>query len=482
MDQPRSRPHGRVRQDENAIAGRHAGAAAIRSAKSVLGQVGANTAIAAAAAAVTSGRPGRAALGDVSNVQHRQATESRKPGARAPAAERQPLVDVAHPTQAASAQARPAESALEPVHEVALSMGGHGRDVDDALEEPTGDEADEDDEMLLEDNSISRAEVDLTEATQPRSITNPNAVFPPMSGEIRLDFEAAVAQFARERAFRQEEVEDEDEDDRLDITMVAEYGDEIFAYMRELELVLRPNAGYMDIQTEVHWSMRAILVDWLVQVHSRFGLLPETLFLTINYIDRFLSLKVVSLAKLQLVGATALFVAAKYEEISSPSVQEIVYMVDNSYTTEEVFKAERFMIGLLEYNLGWPGPMSFLRRTSKADDYDLETRTLAKYILEISIMDERFVGAPPSWTAAAAHCLSRKMLDKGDWTVAHVYYSGYVLQQLMPAINLFLECCRDPQNHHAAIYEKYRDRRFRRASLFVVDWMRNTYDPRTPLF
>lgn len=156
-------------------------------------------------------------------------------------------------------------------------------------------------------------------------------------------------------------------------------------------------------------------MDWLVQVHKRFNLLPETLFLTVNYIDRFLSNKVVSIGKLQLVGATAMLVASKYEEINCPSLQEIVYMVDGGYTTDEITKAERFMLSMLHFELGWPGPMSFLRRVSKADDYDLDTRTLAKYFLEITIMDERFVATPPSFSAAGAHCLSRFILGKGDW-------------------------------------------------------------------
>lgn len=165
--------------------------------------------------------------------------------------------------------------------------------------------------------------------------------------------------------------------------------------------------------------MRSVLMDWLVQVHLRFSLLPETLFLCINLIDRFLSCKVVSLAKLQLVGATAIFIAAKYEEINCPSLQEIVYMVDNGYDAEEILKAERFMLTMLQFELGWPGPMSFLRRISKADEYDFETRTLAKYFLELTIMDERFVGSPPSFTAAGAHCLARLMLHKGTW-VSHL--------------------------------------------------------------
>lgn len=176
-----------------------------------------------------------------------------------------------------------------------------------------------------------------------------------------------------------------------------------------------PNAHYMDNQAEIQWSMRSVLMDWLIQVHNRFSLLPETLFLCVNYIDRFLSCKIVSLGKLQLVGATAIFVAAKYEEINCPSVNEIVYMVDGGYTVDEILKAERFMLSMLQFELGWPGPMSFLRRISKADDYDLETRTLAKYFLEVTIMDERFVGSPPSYVAAGAHCLARLMLKKGDW-------------------------------------------------------------------
>jgi len=171
----------------------------------------------------------------------------------------------------------------------------------------------------------------------------------------------------------------------------------------------------MEIQTEIQWPMRFVLMDWIVHVHHRFCLLPETLFLTVNIVDRFLSVKVVSLGKLQLVGAAALLIAAKYEEINCPSVQEIVYMVDSGYTVDEIVKAERFMLSMLQFELGWPGPMSFLRRISKADDYELETRTLAKYFLEVTVMDHRFVSCPASYLAAGAHCISRLFLEKGGW-------------------------------------------------------------------
>ncbi|KGO36287.1 Cyclin, N-terminal [Penicillium expansum] len=264
-----------------------------------------------------------------------------------------------------------------------------------------------------------------------------------------------------------EQTQEDIDEELLDTTMVAEYGDEIFLHLRKKEIEMLPVPDYMARQSELQWSMRSVLMDWLVQVHQRFNLLPETLFLTVNYIDRFLSYKVVSMGKLQLVGATAIFIAAKFEEITAPSVQEIVYMVDSGYSVDEILKAERFMLTILDFDLGWPGPMSFLRRISKADEYDLETRTVAKYFLELAIMDERFVCTPPSFIAAGAHCLSRLLLNKGNWTPAHAFYSGYLYSQLIPVLSTLMECCENPRRHHAAIFEKYSDRRFKRASMFV---------------
>lgn len=211
------------------------------------------------------------------------------------------------------------------------------------------------------------------------------------------------------------QIEEESKDEEWDIRMVAEYGDEIFAYMRDLEARMLPNAHYMDDQTEIQWPMRSVLMDWLVQVHHMFCLLPETLFLTVNYIDRFLSVKAVPLGKLQLVGATALFVAAKYEDIDCPSVQDIVYTVNSGYSVHEILQAARFMLSILHFELGWPSPISFLYRIGKADYYNLETRTLAKYFLEITILDERFVSSPSSFLAAGAYSISRLFLGKGNW-------------------------------------------------------------------
>ena len=81
----------------------------------------------------------------------------------------------------------------------------------------------------------------------------------------------------------------------------------------------RPH-DYMDSQPEINDKMRAILVDWLIDVHRKFELSPETLFLTINIIDRFLAVKTVPRRELQLVGISAMLMASKYEEIWPPEV------------------------------------------------------------------------------------------------------------------------------------------------------------------
>jgi G2/mitotic-specific cyclin 1/2 len=229
-----------------------------------------------------------------------------------------------------------------------------------------------------------------------------------------------------------DEWDDLDAEDADDPLMVSEYVVEIFKYMKEIEVrcssspyalfsnsafqqTTMPNPLYMDSQKELAWTMRGILTDWLVQVHVRFRLMPETLFLCINIIDRFLSARVVSLAKLQLVGITCLFIASKVEEIVSPSVSHFLYCADSSYTENEILQAERYVLKTLDWNLSYPNPIHFLRRVSKADEYDVKARTIAKYLLEIGCLEWRLLSAAPSLMAAAAIWLARLILDHETW-------------------------------------------------------------------
>ena len=224
-------------------------------------------------------------------------------------------------------------------------------------------------------------------------------------GDIRQQFDDGVL-----------DLDAEDMDDPL---MVAEYVSDIFEYLKGIEAQTMPNPDYMDHQDHLEWHTRSILVDWLVEVHTRFHLLPETLFLAINIIDRFLSSKIVQLDKLQLVGVTAMFIASKYEEVLSPHVTNFKEVTDEQFTDKQILSAERFILASLNYDLSYPNPMNFLRRISKADNYDISTRTLGKYLLEISLVDHKFMEFPPSHVAAAAMYLARTILDRGEW-VSHI--------------------------------------------------------------
>ncbi|KAH3902667.1 cyclin family protein SCDLUD_000250 [Saccharomycodes ludwigii] len=261
------------------------------------------------------------------------------------------------------------------------------------------------------------------------------------------------------------------DEDTYDATMVVEYAPEIFNYLHKQELKLSPDPLYMDYQPELKWKYRATLFNWLVKAHEKFNLLQETLYLTVNIIDRFLSHTEIAVSKFHLVGATCLFIASKYEEINCPTLKEIMRILDNEYTAEQVMRAERYILCALEFELGWPGPMPFLRRISKADDYNYDIRTLAKYLLETTIMDQRFVGSPPSWLAAGAYYLSIVILENKYWTESHVYYSGYTEKQITPVASIIAQNCRDPNSTHEAIYKKYSERRHRRCSQLVSRWI-----------
>ncbi|KAF2173182.1 hypothetical protein M409DRAFT_49663 [Zasmidium cellare ATCC 36951] len=276
------------------------------------------------------------------------------------------------------------------------------------------------------------------------------------------DHEEAMAKILRDA----KDLDTEDLDDPL---MVAEYVHEIFDYMKQVEISTMPNPDYMDNQGELEWKMRGILIDWLLEVHTRFRLLPETLFLAVNIIDRFLSSKVVQLDRLQLVGVTAMFIASKYEEVLSPHVQNFVHVADDGFKDAEILSAERFILATLDYDLSYPNPMNFLRRISKADNYDIQTRTLGKYLLEIGCLDHRFLEYPPSLVAAAAMYLARLALDRGEWDATLSKYAGYTEAEIQPVFKLMVDYLFSPVVHEA-FFRKYASKKFLKASIVLRQW------------
>ncbi|KAL4811227.1 cyclin-like protein [Aspergillus unguis] len=269
--------------------------------------------------------------------------------------------------------------------------------------------------------------------------------------------------------------QDLDIEDLDDPLMAAEYVVEIFDYLRDLEMETLPNPDYIEHQPDLEWKMRGILVDWLIEVHTRFRLLPETLFLAVNIIDRFLSAEVVALDRLQLVGVAAMFIASKYEEVLSPHVANFSHVADETFSDKEILDAERHILATLEYNMSYPNPMNFLRRISKADNYDIQTRTLGKYLMEISLLDHRFLGFPQSQIGAAAMYLARLILDRGPWDATLAHYAGYTEEEIDPVFRLMIDYVHRPVCHEA-FFKKYASKKFLKASIMTRQWSKKYHE------
>ncbi|XP_026175809.1 G2/mitotic-specific cyclin-B2-like [Mastacembelus armatus] len=226
-------------------------------------------------------------------------------------------------------------------------------------------------------------------------------------------------------------VPDVDEQDADLPQLCSQYVKDIYNYLHILEVQQAVRANYMQ-DYEINERMRALLIDWLVQVHARFQLLQETLYLTVAILDRFLQVQPVSRRKLQLVGVTAMLVACKYEEMYAPEVGDFAYITDNAFTKSQILEMEQLVLRSLNFQLGRPLPLHFLRRASKVADCDVERHTLAKYLMELTLLDYNMVHYRPSEVAAASLCLSQLLLDGLPWSPTQQHYSTYDEAHLTP--------------------------------------------------
>uniref|UniRef100_A0A8C0L3X0 G2/mitotic-specific cyclin-B1 n=1 Tax=Canis lupus dingo TaxID=286419 RepID=A0A8C0L3X0_CANLU len=215
-------------------------------------------------------------------------------------------------------------------------------------------------------------------------------------------------------------VNDVDAEDGADPNLCSEYVKDIYAYLRQLEEEQAVKPKYL-LGREVTGNMRAILIDWLVQVQMKFRLLQETMYMTVSIIDRFMQNNCVPKKMLQLVGVTAMFIASKYEEMYPPEIGDFAFVTDNTYTKHQIRQMEMKILRSLNFGLGRPLPLHFLRRASKIGEVDVEQHTLAKYLMELSMLDYDMVHFPPSQIAAGAFCLALKILDNGEWTIKNKY-------------------------------------------------------------
>uniref|UniRef100_F6QH53 Cyclin B5 n=1 Tax=Xenopus tropicalis TaxID=8364 RepID=F6QH53_XENTR len=276
---------------------------------------------------------------------------------------------------------------------------------------------------------------------------------PPISMDISVKEEVLCQAFSKAL----NSVDDIDAEDSFNPQLCTDYVKDIYTYLRQLEVQQAVRPRYLH-GMEVNERMRAILVDWLIQVHLKFQLLQETLYMAIAIMDRFLQGQPISRSKLQLVGVTSLFIASKYEEMYYPEISDFVYITDNTYSKAQIREMEMMILKELNFDLGRPLPLNFLRRASKCCSADAEQHTLAKYLMELTLIDYEMVHFNPSEIAAAALCLSQKILAQGSWGATQHYYTGYTesdLQLVMKHMAKNLTKVNQNLTKHVAVRNKY---------------------------
>ena len=196
----------------------------------------------------------------------------------------------------------------------------------------------------------------------------------------------------------------------------------------------------MKTQVDINAKMRSILIDWLVEVHLKFKLVPEVLYLTVNLIDRFLEKEQIMRNKLQLVGVTAMFMASKYEEIYAPECRDFVYISDKAYTRDEILRMEGLMLARLNFQLTAPNAFVFVKRFAKvagiATTPRSTTELLANYLVELTLQDYKMLKYLPSLICASAVYLALMTSRRGrsPWTPDLEKHSTYKERDLQACV------------------------------------------------
>ncbi|XP_015059952.1 G2/mitotic-specific cyclin C13-1-like [Solanum pennellii] len=257
-----------------------------------------------------------------------------------------------------------------------------------------------------------------------------------------------------------------------DPQMCTAYASDIYDYLHQMEVEKkrRPLPDYLEkVQKDVSANMRGVLVDWLVEVTDEYKLLSDTLYLAVSYIDRFLSVNAIPRKKLQLLGVSSMLIAAKYEEIKPPSVEDFAYITDNTFTTKDVINMEASVLQSLKFEMGNPTTKTFLGRFTRIaqegyENPDLQLEFLGYYLAELSLLDYNCVKFLPSLVAAAVIFLSRFSLQPKShpWSLALQHCSGYRPGDLKECVLIIhdLQLSRRRSNL-SAVRDKYKLHKFK---------------------
>jgi hypothetical protein len=242
-------------------------------------------------------------------------------------------------------------------------------------------------------------------------------------------------------------------------------------------------ANYHSIlrQKDINEKMRAILVDWLVEVHCKFKLRSETLFLTVNLIDRFLSYKQVLRTKLQLVGVAALLVACKYEEVLCPDIRDFVYVTDRAYSKEEILQTELDILLTLNFEVTLPSPLRFFEIIALNFNLNHIEFTYGNYLLEFFLVDTKMNKYPASIIALAAAYIVMKMNNYSNYKELYNLFNNSNKLQCVSNSKTLKDCAREmfylvenaeQLSKLQAVYNKFSKKKF-----FSVSKNENCFKP-----
>ncbi|XP_063967757.1 G2/mitotic-specific cyclin-B3-like [Lytechinus pictus] len=295
------------------------------------------------------------------------------------------------------------------------------------------------------------------------SMNKKNLVSSP-SVEIK-DAVAAISlesdEVEEERVISEEETEeieeytDIDAENLGDPNLAPNYAADIFKYLKEKEESSQID-DYFSRQKDITRHMRSVLVDWLVEVQENFELNHETLYLAVKLTDMYLAKCKIAKDLLQLLGAASLFIACKFDERIPPALDDFLYICDDAYSRTQFTDMERKVLRVVNFSLGVPLSYRFLRRYAKCAHATLETLTLARFILELSLMESTFITMADSLIASSALLLAFRMKSNGTWDATLRHYSGYKeedLKQCMYQLNSMLN--REPNKQLATVRNKY---------------------------
>ncbi|CAG9322803.1 unnamed protein product [Blepharisma stoltei] len=190
---------------------------------------------------------------------------------------------------------------------------------------------------------------------------------------------------------------------------LGNYALEIYDNLFQSETEAVVNYNYLDLHIEINSKMRAILIDWIISAHLKFKLLPETLFIAVNLVDRYLEKKAVYKQHLQLVGLASLLIASKYEEIYPPETLNLVKIADNAYSKEQILLMESDILRTLDFKITVPSSWRFLERLSKITEMSPMEFAFARYLLELSLIEYHMLRYKLSLISASVVYLARKI-------------------------------------------------------------------------